>query len=312
MKTWRELATDNSEESRVWIDDVLLQSLGIDVKLSSDEPMAPGLRNNSVPIPGMAGAHNMGAELDPRVFSYECVLPRGDTYADLKRLSRDFVALFYDQWGSPINVELRTGDEPEKWYTARISEGLSAELIAKRGVFTLVLTAYDPYAYAPMTYYDPDFVARYDAGTYYDDGITEYTNQTHTPFVNSRQYAGVFNYSHYATPFSFVIEGYVKNPKITNQTTGKSAELDVTVEADERLYFDSNLKTTWKINTKDDRWYWLTPNQMMKQYSEWEKINQYNALSGDIIYLASGDNSLLFEGEGPNAQINFNWLHRFL
>src|SRR5690625_3365982 len=146
---WRELVTDQADESRIWIDGVLLQSLGIDVKLSSDEPMAPGLRNRSIIVPNLAGAHDLGAELEPRVFTYDCVLPRVEKYADLKKLSRNFVSMLYDQWGKPKNIELRAGDEPEKWYTARITNGLSAELIARRGSFTLELTAYDPYAYAP-------------------------------------------------------------------------------------------------------------------------------------------------------------------
>lgn len=296
----------------IYIDDIGLKSdLGIRARETSEYMSIPELRSYVQAIPGMHGAHFVDSDLEPRPFALDCRI-LDNSHENMQRKARDLAALLFDQFGKPKEIRLVFGHESEKWYKARYEGYIPIQKRAISANFTLPLIAYDPYAYAPMTYYDPDFVARYDAGTYYDDGITEYTNQTHTPFVNSRQYAGVFNYSHYATPFSFVIEGYVKNPKITNQTTGKSAELDVTVEADERLYFDSNLKTTWKINTKADRWYWLTPNQMMKQYSEWEKINQYNALSGDFIYLASGDNSLLFEGGSPNAQINFNWLHRFL
>src|SRR5699024_7977635 len=108
---------------------------------------------------------------------------------------------------------------------------------------------------------------------------------------------------HYATPFSFVIEGYVHKPKITNLTSGKSAQLNVTVEKNEKLYFDSRLQTVWKISSQDDQHFWLTPVFMMEDYDEWDKINEYNEMSGQFIELLSGGNTLLFEGGNPDAHI---------
>lgn len=309
---WREVATNTAEESLVWINGVLLQSLGIDVRISSNEPIVPNLRNQIIPIPNLSGAYDMGAELEPRVFTYNCVFPRENTYADLRCKARDFVTMFFDEYGRPKDVELRTGDAPEMWYTVRITSGISPELIAKRGIVTIELTAFDPYLYAPATYYDPDFIAEYDTDVYYDDGETEYKNQTGTEFINPRQYAGVFNYSHYATPFSFMIEGYVKNPKITNQTSGKSARINVEVGEHERLYFDSRLQTVWKVGKRYDEYFWLTPYFMMGDEFEWAKINRYHEMTGDFIELVSGDNSLLFEGGNPDAEIEFEWLHRFI
>lgn len=300
-----------TRESDVFIDDVRLQDLGVIVRLSSQEPAVPHMRNNVVQVPGKHGAHDMGAWLDVREFVLNCVLERRSNYAEMKQALMTLNTLFFDQWGRPKTVKLRFGDAPHIYYNVRLTQGFSPERVAKLGMFSLYLTAYDPFGYAPADYYDPDFIPSYDTSTEYDSGV-EYKNQTSTPFNNIRQYAGIFNYSHYATPFSFVIEGYVKNPKITNLTSGKSAQLNVTVEADERLYFDSKLMTTWKVKAAEDKYFWLTPYQIMKHPAEWDKINKYNDMSGDFLELVSGKNSILFEGENPNAYVNFNWEHRFL
>lgn len=300
-----------NRESDVFIDDVRLQDLGVIVRLSSQEPAVPNIRNQSVVVPNRHGAFDYGGWLEPREFVLNCVLNRRANYAELKQAIRDLNALFIDEWGRPKTVRLVFGDDPSVHYNVRLTGGVQMERIAKHGIFSLYLTAYDPFAYAPSDCYDPDFVPSYDTSVEYDSGV-KYANQTSTPFVNIRQYAGIFNYSHYATPFSFVIEGYVKNPKITNLTSGKSAQLNITVEADERLYFDSKLMTTWKVKAAEDKYFWLTPYQIMKHEAEWAKINKYNDMSGDFLELVSGKNSILFEGENPNAYVNFSWEHRFL
>lgn len=287
--------------------------LGLRILRDYEHPILPETRDMSINIPGRHGALDLGAYMGPRYFSLPCMVIDAKNGTVLQKTVRALASHLLDTYGRPRTLELRLSEEPEKWYNVRLSGALPIERIVRGlGQFTLPLTAFDPFAYAPATYYDPTFIADYNKDTDYDDGVTEYKNQTHTPFTNPRQYAGVFNYSHFATPFSFVIEGYVRNPKITNLTSGVSAQLYVTVEADERLYFDSKLMTTWKVKASDDRWFWLTPNQIMRHPTEWDKINKYNDMSGHFIDLVSGDNSLLFEGERPDAQIHFNWEHRFL
>ena len=296
----------------VILDGTRLRDIGIRVKLNSDYPATPPTRDHIVTIPNMHGAHDMGAFLDPLDFNLEC-----DTLANsqlgIEKTVSKLKEILFDQYARPKTIKLIFEFEPEKWYNVRFRGQMPIVRDVVLGQFPLQLTAYTPFKYAPATYYDPDFIATYDTDTEYDDGVTEYKNQTHTPFKNARQYAGVFNYSHYATPFSFVIEGYVKNPKITNTTSGVSAQFNnVTVEADERLYFDSKLMTTWKVKADEDEWFWLTPYQMMRYPAEWDKLNRYNDMSGHFLELVSGDNTILFEGENPDAQVNFRWEHRFL
>lgn len=298
-------------ESDIFIDDVRLQDLGITVRESSQEPALPNIRNHSIVVPNRHGAFDLGGWIEPREIVLDCVFNRRKNYAELKQAIQQLNELLIDGRGHPRTVKLRFGDAPYMYYNVRLASGVPIERIARLGIFSLVFIAHDPYAYAPADYYDPDFVPSYDTSVEYDSGV-EYVNQTSTPFNNIRQYAGIFNYSHYATPFSFVIEGYVKNPKITNLTSGKSAQLNITVEADERLYFDSKLMTTWKVKAAEDKYFWLTPYQIMKHEAKWAKINKYNDMRGDFLELVSGKNSILFEGENPNAYVNFNWEHRFL
>lgn len=298
-------------EYDLFLNDKNIEGFGLFLRPEHEHP-APSTIDNLIMIPGKNGEIDMGSSIGSRPLNFPLGVKPQLSRSKLQQKIRYFMFELFDQYGKPKEIKLTLGYEPEKWYKVKYSGSMPIERLVTMGAFTLPLKAYDPYAYAPMTYYDPDFVAIYNTGTQYDDNETEYTNQTHTPFTNIRQYAGVFNYSHFATPFSFVIEGYVKNPKITNQTTGKSAQLNIIVEADERLYFDSVLKTTWKVKVAEDEWFWIAPKQMMKYPSEWDKLNKYNDMSGHFLELASGDNSLLFEGVNPNASINFNWLHRFL
>lgn len=293
------------------IDGVKLGDIGIRVKESSSYLGLPATRDNVVSIPGRHGAYPLGSWLEPRTINLHCRISNKKNTTEIAETVRMLATLLLDQYGRTKEVKLVMGHEPEKYYKVKYVGAIPVDKQAHTGDFELPFIAYDPFAYAPATYYDPDFVPSYDTSVEYDSGV-EYVNQTSTPFNNIRQYAGIFNYSHYATPFSFVIEGYVKNPKITNLTSGKSAQLNITVEADERLYFDSKLMTTWKVKAAEDKYFWLTPYQIMKHEAKWEKINKYNDMSGDFLELVSGKNSILFEGENPNAYVNFNWEHRFL
>jgi phage-related protein len=133
-------------EASVWIDDVELQSLGIDVRLSSDEPMLPDVRQQSITIPGRHGAYDFGAFFDVRKFELDCVFKR-QTHTDLKQQIRDFVRMFVDEFGRPKTVKLRFGDELEKYYNVKVNAGVPVERLVGLGTFTLPLVAHDPHAF---------------------------------------------------------------------------------------------------------------------------------------------------------------------
>src|SRR5690625_811315 len=285
-----DLLTEGAYESRVWIDDVLLQEIGISVLLNSDEPALPALRNSIVNVPGRHGAYDFGAYLEPREFTLNCVFPR-QSYTDLKRHIREFNHLFVDEYGRPKTVKLRFGDEPDKYYNVRLTGGIPVERVAERGFITINLTAFDPYAFAGMKAFDK-FPGNYDTEVRYDEGLM-YENIETFDWYCPIHYVGAFNHSHFATPLNLVIEGEVLNPKIT--INGKTFAITISVYENERLYVDSKTMQVWKVKNGEEK-----------------KINLFEYIKGDFPYLNGNNNYLRFEGHSPNAVVRLNWKHRFL
>src|SRR5690606_39424173 len=93
-------------------------------------PALPSLRNLSITVPGRHGAYDFGAYFEPRQFTLNVVFPR-QSYADLKYQIRQFNRKFVDDYGRPKTVQLRFGDEPDKYYNVRISDGISVERVAE-------------------------------------------------------------------------------------------------------------------------------------------------------------------------------------
>src|SRR5690625_82856 len=149
MSEITDIFSEGAYESRVWIDDYLLQDEGITVLLPSEEPALPSIRNISVSVPGRHGAYDFGGYLEPREFSLRVVFPR-QSYSDLKRQIRAFNRRFIDEYGRPKSVRLRFGDEVDKEYYVRLTQGMPVERAAERGFITVGLTAFDPYAYSTV------------------------------------------------------------------------------------------------------------------------------------------------------------------
>src|SRR5690625_2158590 len=79
--------------------------------------------------------------------SLRVVLPR-QFYSDLKRQIRAFNRRFIDEYGRPKTDALRFGDEVDKEYYVRLTQGIPVERAAERGFISISLTAFDPYAYS--------------------------------------------------------------------------------------------------------------------------------------------------------------------
>lgn len=141
---------ENITYSRVWIDDVLLQDEGISVLINSDEPSLPSVRNLSVTVPGRHGSYDFGAFFEPREFTLNCVYDR-QNYNELKSSLQVLNSLLLDDFGRPKTVRLRFGDEPDKYFIARLSDGVPVERRSDRGFISVNLTAFDPYKYSKVT-----------------------------------------------------------------------------------------------------------------------------------------------------------------
>lgn len=280
-----DIFTANTVESRVWIDDHLLQDEGIAVLLNSEEPALPAMRNISVSVPGRHGAYDFGAYLEPREFTLNVVFPR-QSYADLKYQIRQFVRKFTDEYGRPKTVRLRFGDEVDKYYNVRLTESIPVERAAERGYLALGLTAFDPYAYASANAYDPEEDYEYNSGYEYDTGLM-YDNPQSFRWVYPKHYSGINNYSDYTTDFIIEIDGSVKNPSITNLNNGIKLTLpDIT-----------NGKLT--INSKD---YTVIKNG----------VSTLLGTNGEFFRIQPGEVGFLFEGVNPNATVTYRWYHKFM
>lgn len=142
-----ELEIETTNESYVYIDGMPLQDYGIDIVLTSQEPISPPLTNKTVSIPGRAGAWDFGAEIEPRIISLDCVFPR-QSYTELKTQIREINALLFDEYGKPKNVKLVMGDELDVYINARVSTGIEIDRTWQRGLATIEFTAHDPFKYS--------------------------------------------------------------------------------------------------------------------------------------------------------------------
>ncbi|MCP3025419.1 phage tail domain-containing protein [Halobacillus sp. A5] len=292
------------------LDDKSLKEFNIIPNKGHTNPSTPSFSEKTLEIPGKDGLYYLGVKDGVRTFTFPLTIMEKER-SESQKVLREFVNLFHDSRGRKRKVKLSFDYESEKYYYVRLSSDINPTRTRAVFQFDLTLTTYDGWLYAASDAYDPKTVEEYNSGLEYGEPEAEYVNQTNTSFSNSKQYVGIYNYSHYNTPFSFMIEGYVINPRITNIATGKSVSFNLTLEAGERLYFDSKLMTVWREKGSKFHDYWISPTMSMKYPYEWEKFNTYDGMSGDFLELTAEENTLLFEGGDPSAHVQFEWEHRF-
>jgi predicted phage tail component-like protein len=112
----------------------------LDVK----RPISPGIAAKTVKVPGKVGVYDMGNEVDALHISVE-VLLTGQTLREIRDRVRAVAAWLRndDQTGM-----LTFDDEPDKAYTARLTDQTELEEMALTGQGTLTFLAADPLAYA--------------------------------------------------------------------------------------------------------------------------------------------------------------------
>ncbi len=277
-----DLFTANAVESRVWIDDTLLQDEGIAVLLNSEEPALPAMRNISVSVPGRHGAYDFGAYFEPREFTLNVVFPR-QSYADLKYQIRQFVRKFTDEYGRPKTVKLRFGDEVDKYYNVRLTESVPVERAAERGYLSLGLTAFDPYAYSMLSSADD---------VLWGDEVI--TFEWHYLLGMEGALKGV----QVTTPRSIIvkIDGEPLRPVI--EINGSA--IGLTISANGKSFKLPNFTNTrWII---DGQTYEVVRNGK----------HDLSAMSGDFIELLHGDNGVKISGTVLNFEITFKYRDKYL
>lgn len=266
-------------EASVWIDDVELQSLGIDVRLASDEPMFPDVRQQSVTIPGRHGAYDFGAFFDVRKFELDCVFKR-QTYTDLKSQIRDFVQMFVDDYGRPKMVKIRFGDELDKYYIVKLGGNVAIDRLAGRGVFRLPLVAHDPVAKSVVT--SDQIVMDSDTSILgdilWDTGLSNRAITEPTTFT-------VINNGTMAVRFTYTVVGSGTNVALT--ANGKTFTLGTfsgkTIDVDGESYLV-------KIGG----------------------VNDLTMTSGDFIELLPGVNDISVAGTGLNFTVSESLTYKYI
>lgn len=293
------------------IDDKTLDELNLALEDGYDHPASPPTRDYTMEIAGRAGEYDFGADIGPKPFSIPLIIKPQPTKEHFAKAVRALGPIFFDQKGKPKTVKIVFTSEPEKYYNARYSGSVSTERHKRIGKVDWPLTAFDPYAYADSTAYDPSPVPQYDTGLQYDSGLM-YPNPTSFDWLYSRQMMGLYNYAYLNSPVRMLIRGSVINPRITNETTGQTLTINLATNDDDLIVVDTQYYQVVKSTPEYEQYFLSTtfPAGFMK---ETNSVNIFGDKYGDDdLFLAPGKNSLIFEGGQPNASVQVIWKHRFL
>ncbi|MEK4894172.1 phage tail domain-containing protein [Bacillus sp. FSL M7-0996] len=130
------------------IDGKTLNELGLALLPEHEHPAAPSTRDYIVSLPGVPGAYDFGADLEPRPFTLPLLVkPQPDQYS-LALKTREIMTVFFDPYGKPKTVKLIYDYEPDKYYKVRYSGSLETSRYKMMTNLVLPLTAFDPYAYS--------------------------------------------------------------------------------------------------------------------------------------------------------------------
>ncbi|WP_085521430.1 phage tail domain-containing protein [Tuberibacillus sp. Marseille-P3662] len=291
------------------IGDKTFDELGLILSQDYEHP-GPETRDDTLEIPGMPGAWDFGADLGPLPFNLPCKL-LDKSPSGLRKAVRAVTAHLFDSGGKPKTLKLTLRYEPDKFYFVRYSGNMSTVYTTmKSGEFTLPLKAYDPYAYAEITAFDPAGTYEYDTGLQYDSGLM-YDNPTSFDWLYTKQYVGFHNYAYMRTPLRLVIKGKVINPRITNRTNGETMTINIATESDDLLVVDAKRYYVVKSTPEYEQYFMSTtfPAEFMKETGA---ENYMFSKLGDFVHLEPGKNSLMFEGGIPEASVQMIWYHMFM
>lgn len=138
------------DESGVYLDDIKLQDIGIQVLLDSDEPFLSGINRSTIRIPNRHGAHNYGAWLEPIDFTLNC-LYQSSSFFDMKEMAGNLKQLLLTPTGHPKPVKLRFDDAPDRYYLVEINSDIPTSKRDLNVYFPISFTAFDPVAFSLAT-----------------------------------------------------------------------------------------------------------------------------------------------------------------
>ncbi|EGL83739.1 hypothetical protein CathTA2_0706 [Caldalkalibacillus thermarum TA2.A1] len=293
----------------MWINDKHISEYGLKLEMDHEYPF-PKTRDRSIDIPGRHGAYDFGADLGVRQFNLPLAHMPVRSRTEKQEQIRAFLNELLDSTGRPKYFKLKFSYESDKHYMVRYAGSIPIQRAVQLSKFNLPLTAFDPYAYADMNAYDNGQHLLYDTGLQYDDGWM-YNNPVSFDWRSTTHTSSVYNFSPYDTPLILTIEGKVTNPKITNQTTGKSMVIEREFNENEKIFIDGQHFLVYVADITAEN-YFLSLGYPAAFKSEIVSGNLFSYFSGDFIFLTSRQNDLVFEGVDPDCIVNYHWKHRFL
>jgi predicted phage tail component-like protein len=267
--------------------------------------MLPVLRKRELVIPGKHGTYDFGDNtFEKRIIEVELKYI-GTSFAELRTRARQ-IAYWLSGFSGTKNLVF--SDETDKYYVGKIYSEIGLQNLFLIGEATVQFEV-EPFAYALLDEYDT--TEEYDTGELYDEGLiypnarTVYDWTFLAPFFNirngdSREWCGfpwsynphmtsLYNHATIETPFTITIYGEVENPRIYQETTSAEFTISANMTAGSTMIIDSENMT-------------VTLNGS----------NYLHKMTGDFLNLEVGANGFFFYGTNPQAEVTFDWKHRFL
>ena len=270
-----------------------------------NRPILPVLRKRELAIPGRHGTYDFNDNVfNKRIVEVELRYV-GTNFNELRTRARTIASWLNAYDGSK---NLIFDDETDKWYTAKIYSEIGLSNLFRLGEATIIFEC-EPFAYATLGEYDVDY--EYDDGHDYDSGLI-YPNQRTVydwyflaPFMNvrhpdSREWCGfawsynphmtsLYNHATIKTPCTITIYGEVENPRIVQEGTTATFTISADMTAGSTMIINSDTMTVTYNGT-----------------------NYLDKMTGTFIDLEVGSNGFFFYGTNPQAEVTFDWSHRWL
>ncbi|EJR56209.1 hypothetical protein IIM_01301 [Bacillus cereus VD107] len=264
------------------IDGKTLKELGLALLPGHEHPAAPSTRDYTVSLPGVPGAYDFGADLEPRPFTLPLLLkPQQDEFL-LSSKIREIMTVFFDPYGKPKTVKLIYDYEPDKYYKIRYSGSLDTIRYKTMTNLVLPLTAFDPFAYSVIETKDItwDSDIPFESDILFDIGDYTFT-------INNPQKISIDNFG------SLVVRPVI-------ELSGSATGLTLTLNG-ESFSFGDFTNTSFLIDAK--------------HYTSMK--NGQNFLSGmkgnlERLELFPGANAVNISGSNLNINITFNFKAKYI
>lgn len=133
------------QDSDVYFDDVEIRDMNVYLLEGHEHPLIAATRDRTTSLPGVPGAYDYGADMDPIPFN----LPlgtHGKNRIEVQQRARKFKTLLLDGNGKPKTFKLKFGYEPDKYYNVRYYGQVPLDRLLRLGSFTIPLICYEGYA----------------------------------------------------------------------------------------------------------------------------------------------------------------------